>query len=217
MKKYLITLVLFFCVFFQGFAQFNSFVGFEGFPGFGDSRITQGKAQDDESGKKLSFNASYGINFTPYYENVAHHFDVGLGLKRLNFALAMDLFSVEYTDVTTYADVTSSNSEEYTDVTYTDVTSSNSELGFSLYGKIGFNVLKIKRFALTANALAGLYSVPMQESDSYGSSLQWDEEGFLFGAEMECKFFVLKNLALQLSGGFTNIGASFNAGLSLSI
>ena len=200
MKKYLITLVLFFCVFFQGFAQFNSFVGFEGFPGFGDSRITQGKAQDDESGKKLSFNASYGINFTPYYENVAHHFDVGLGLKRLNFALAMDLFSVEYTDVT-----------------YTDVTSSNSELGFSLYGKIGFNVLKIKRFALTANALAGLYSVPMQESDSYGSSLQWDEEGFLFGAEMECKFFVLKNLALQLSGGFTNIGASFNAGLSLSI
>ena len=200
MKKYLITLVLFFCVFFQGFAQFNSFVGFEGFPGFGDSRITQGKAQDDESGKKLSFNAFYGINFTPYYENVAHHFDVGLGLKRLNFALAMDLFSVEYTDVTTY----------------TDVTSSNSELGFSLYGKIGFNVLKIKRFALTANALAGLYSVPIQESDSYGSSLQWDE-GFLFGAEMECKFFVLKNLALQLSGGFTNIGASFNAGLSLSI
>lgn len=194
MKKYLITLVLFSCVFFQGFAQFNSFVGFEGFPGFGDSRITQGKAQDDESGKKLSFNASYGINFTPYYENVAHHFDVGLGLKRLNFALAMDLFSVEYTDVT----------------------SSNSELGFSLYGKIGFNVLKIKRFALTANALAGLYSVPIQESDSYGSSLQWDE-GFLFGAEMECKFFVLKNLALQLSGGFTNIGASFNAGLSLSI
>lgn len=194
MKKYLITLVLFFCVFFQGFAQFNSFVGFEGFPGFGDSRITQGKAQDDESGKKLSFNAFYGINFTPYYENVAHHFDVGLGLKRLNFALAMDLFSVEYTDVT----------------------SSNSELGFSLYSKIGFNVLKIKRFALTANALAGLYSVPIQESDSYGSSLQWDE-GFLFGAEMECKFFVLKNLALQLSGGFTNIGASFNAGLSLSI
>lgn len=204
MKKYLITLVLFFCVFFQGFAQFNSFVGFEGFPGFGDSRITQGKAQDDESGKKLSFNAFYGINFTPYYENVAHHFDVGLGLKRLNFALAMDLFSLEYTDVT------------YTDVTYTAVSSSNSELGFSLYGKIGFNVLKIKRFALTANALAGLYSVPIQESDSYGSFLQWDE-GFLFGAEMEGKFFVLKNLALQLSGGFTNIGASFNAGLSLSI
>lgn len=196
MKKYLATLALCLALAASAFAQFGGLPGFGGFPGFGLPGAGGAQEQDDGAkARKVGLEAAYGINYTPYFESAAYYMKLGASFGRVRLGACAAMFPRKYS--------------------YLD--GSDNELGFSVACQLGYSFLRLGRLDLGASVLAGFYSVPFVERDDYSgydTSLTY-EDAFLLGGELECRFFVLTNLALGVAASYTTAGPMLNASVAL--